>query len=304
MAGKAPCLTWCNRCHTATICFECMSEAHQTSPCFDSAHPGNDRLRVQPRGQKLRRQRRCATDRFQTTLEADSHVVPLQALLCRKECSNIFALLARWQPLKKWASAVTSISLLLSAGCMVPGAGPHGAILVEKPGVVARIPVPPDPTKTALSFGPIFAVVGAAQPALSAGKRTGGGPRAKLAAAECAEISECDGQDYELLTIAPDERFASPGRAAYQVILWNRAGIDWHAEIWLDVSWEAAKRPFATVVYRNTKEDSCLLVENGTKGGAWRVAQEMKFGKGAPAKEHAEKARPLQTFPHHKPSQP
>jgi len=188
---------------------------------------------------------------------------------------------------------------------MVPGGGTQaGAILVEKPGVVAKIPVPPDPnTRTAVSSVPIFAAVGLAQQVVSDRKRTGG-PRAKLAAAECAEISECDGQDYELLTIAPDERFASPGRAAYRVILWNRAGIDWHAEIWLDVSWEAANRPFATVVYRNTKDDSCLLVENGTKGGAWRVAQEMKFGKGAPAKEHAEKARPLRTFPHHKPPQP
>jgi hypothetical protein len=202
--------------------------------------------------------------------------------------------------------------MLLGSGCVVPVAEKRDPeqsywasrpFLVEKPGVVTTIPLPPRDVqnRAAMDFTPIFATVGVSQTAVSAAKsseidRTKTNP----AAAVCATISECDGQEYDLLVISQDQTAEAVGRAAYCVILWNKAGIDWHAEIWFDVSWESAKKPFATVVYRNTKEDSCLFVENGSSEGSWKVVQEMKFGRGAPTKEHVSKARPLASFPRHK----
>lgn len=200
---------------------------------------------------------------------------------------------------------------VLAAGCMTaypmmkaPVAGGralHPAdepILVEQPGIVMTIMVPPREVFTPFAAlanrgtGEVPALVGMTQ-----------GIQSRVTAAECAVISESDGQEYELLLISPDETAGAAGRAVYCVVLWNQAGIDWHAEIRFDVSWQSAQKPYAKVVYRNTKEDSCLFVENASKEGSWKVAQQMKFGKGAPAKEYAAKARNLNSFPRHKSSQ-
>ncbi|MBI2924487.1 MAG: hypothetical protein HYY24_02150 [Verrucomicrobia bacterium] len=182
--------------------------------------------------------------------------------------------------------------------------GAHWAsdpVSAEKPGIVTKIMLPPRQAR--MSIGMFMAgsqVERGDVPPLSIVK---GAPPGPPTAVECAAITECDEREYEILVIAPDQAAGSAGHAVYCVVLWNKAGIDWHAQISFEVSWQGAQKPYGRVVYRNTKDDSCLFVENGSKEGSWKVAQQMKFGKGAPPKEYAAKARDLSSFPRYKSSQ-
>jgi len=197
--------------------------------------------------------------------------------------------------------------------------------VVEKPGLVMTIRIPPRgiQDQAFLAVDSIAGVLYSAQLQASSGNKMDGaktslaeaqvqtmahsankivGTKARITATECAVINETDGQEYELLVISPDQTAEAVGRAVYCVVLWNKVGIDWYAEILFDVSWQSANKPYAKIVYRNTKDDSCLFVENGSNEGSWKVAQEMKFGKGVPPKEHATMARSLSNFPRHKSS--
>lgn len=194
--------------------------------------------------------------------------------------------------------------VILASGCATaPMQLPRGgkdiysaseSIRVEEAGIVARIMLPPREVH-ARSYIPF-----AGGTALTAGMKIDTATT-RFTATECALIRQIDEQEYDLLLISTNQTSEAPGRAFYRVVLWNTVGIDWHAEILFEVSWESVQMPYAKVVYRNTRDDSHVFVENGSKEGSWKIAQVMKFGKGAPAKEFAALARDLSRFPRHRP---